>query len=49
MRREEVMELTYAVMAYRNKLNNNGLNLDEVDEIIKHTHDNLTNKTTFFT
>lgn len=45
MRREEVMELTYAVMAYRNKLNNNGLNLNEVDEIIKHTHDNLTSKT----
>ena len=45
MRREEVMELTYAVIAYRDKLINKGLDLNEVDEIIKHTRDNLTNKT----
>lgn len=45
MRREEVIKLAYAVMAYKDKLNNNGLNLDEVDEVIKHTYDNLTNGT----
>lgn len=45
MQREENIKLAYAVIAYKDKLIDNNLNLDEVDEIIKHTHDNLTNKT----
>ena len=45
MEREEVIKLAYAVIAYGDKLINKGLDLDEIDEVIKHTHDNLTNKT----
>lgn len=42
MEREEIIKLAYAVEAYKGKLIDKGLNLDEVNEVIKHTHNNLT-------